>query len=126
MSSELVYLQDTNTIMYLMKGDETVLRLIDQQQVSISFITEIELLGWPFMTPELERTIKNLIETVQYFDYSSRIKQGTVRLKQQYNLKIADAFIAATALQYHLALISADKVFSRVEELSFVNFIPTV
>jgi predicted nucleic acid-binding protein len=38
----------------------------------------------------------------------------------KYGLKIPDAFIAATALNFRLPLISGDSIFKRIEELDFL------
>jgi predicted nucleic acid-binding protein len=111
--------------MYLIKGDEKVLPLVDGKAVAINFVTEIELLGWKAMSKELQNLVTDLIKDVQYFDYSYRIKQRTIFLRQKYNFKLGDAFIAATALEFDLILISADKVFSKVENLRLINFNPT-
>ena len=119
------FLLDTNTVMYLIKGDETVLQLIDQKHVAINFIVEIELLGWKSMTSELQTVILDLIKDVTYFDYSYRVKQRTIAIRQKYNFKLADAFIAATALEFDLTLVSADKIFSKIDDLRLINFIPS-
>lgn len=74
--------------MYLIKGDEKVLQLIDQKFVAINFIVEIELLGWKYMTAELEAIISDLIKDIHYFDYSYRVKQRTITLRQKYNFKL--------------------------------------
>ncbi len=126
MSDKDIFLLDTNTILYLIKGDENVLQLTEGKIVSLNFVTEIELLGWRLLTPELHDILLDLINNVQYFDYSYRIKQSTISLRQIYNLKLGDAFIAATALEHDLTLISANKSFAKVEELRLINFVPTL
>ena len=126
MSNPNTFLLDSNTILYLIKGDEKVLRLVDQKVVAINFIIEIELLGWRSMTPELQTVILNLIKDVHYFDYSYRVKQRTILIRQKYNFKLADAFIAATALEFDLTLVSADRIFSKIDDLRLINFIPSV
>jgi len=126
MSNPNTLLLDSNTIMYLIKGDEKVFQLVDRKPVAISFITEIELLGWKLMTPELQTVILDLIKDIHYFDYSHRVKQRTINLRQKYNFKLGDAFIAATALEFDLTLVSADRIFSKVEDLRLINFSPSV
>ena len=37
---------DTNIILYLLNGDETIADLLDGKQIYISFITELELLSF--------------------------------------------------------------------------------
>jgi predicted nucleic acid-binding protein len=92
----------------------------------LGFITEIELLGWQLMTNELQNVILDLIKDIQYFDYSFRVKQKTIEIRQKYNFKLGDAFIAATALEFNLTLISADKIFSKVDDIRLINFSPTI
>ena len=111
MSDSSTFLLDSNTVMYLIKGDEKVLQLIDNKIVAINFIIEI---------------IRNLIKDVHYFDYSHRVKQRTISLRQKYNFKLADAFIAAIALEFDLTLVSADRIFSKIDDLRLINFIPSI
>lgn len=126
MSNPNTFLLDTNAILYLIKGDKKVFQLIDQKFVAINFIVEIELLGWKNMTAELQAIILDLIKDVHYFDYSHRVKQRTIALRQKYSFKLADAFIAATALEFDLTLVSADTIFSKIDDLRLINFIPTI
>lgn len=37
-------------------------------------------------------------------------------------MKLPDAFIAATSMIHDIPLLSADKVFSKVENLLFIDF----
>jgi len=101
MNKKETLLIDTNAVLYLIKGDENLLELLDQQPVAINFITEIELLTWPQMTRGLNKVIQSLILNVQYFDYSTRIKLAAITLRQKYKLKLADAVIGATAIEYN-------------------------
>ena len=41
---------DTNIALYLFGGDEQVAGVLDGQVVYVSFVTELELLGYPGMT----------------------------------------------------------------------------
>lgn len=126
MNDKETLLLDTNTVMYLIKGDENLLELLDQQPVAINFITEIELLCWPHMTRELNKVILSPISNVQYFDYNTRLKQSVISLRQKYKLKIADAFIAATAIEYNLPLVTADKHFQQIDEIRLIKIIPSL
>jgi len=126
MNNREILLLDTNTILYLINGDENVLQLIDQNPIAVNFIIEIELLSWPFMNDELKQILINIIKDSRYFDYSFQLKQLTIDLRQKYKLKLGDAFIAATSLAYDLTLISADKVFSKIPAIKLINFTPSV
>ena len=126
MSNSRILLLDSNIVMYFFKGDEKLLKLIEKKPVAINFMIEIELLSWPLLTSAHQNLLTNLVEDSYYFDYGSRIKVETINLKKIYRLKSADAFIAATALVHNLTLISADKVFSKIDNLSLISFIPSL
>ena len=125
MSNQNTFLLDKNAVIYLINGEQTVLDLIDNKSVAINFVVEIELLCWPNMTIALQKIINNLLKEIQYFDYSHRIKQSTIEIRKSTKLKLGDALIAATALEYDLTLVSADKSFSKIQDLRLINFLPT-
>ena len=113
---------DTNIALYLFNGDRTVASLLDGRNVYISFITEIELLGFPGITNEQKAISKEFIEDSVVIDLNDAIKRMTIDLRVKYNLKIPDAIIAASALYLNLPLISADKVFEKISELQFIKY----
>jgi len=48
------------------------------------------------------------------------IKQETIRIRQLYKIKLPDAIIAATAIVEGLTLVTADKGFKKIENLSLI------
>lgn len=50
------------------------------------------------------------------------IKVKYVDLRKKYHLKLADAVIAATAIVYNMPLITADKQFRTVKELTLIAY----
>lgn len=48
------------------------------------------------------------------------MEETVIALRRKFKLKIPDAFIAATALQYQLTLISGDPVFKKNSELDLL------
>lgn len=59
MSGNSLFL-DTNIILYLLNGDETLAELLDEKQLYISVITELELLAYKGITNEEDIIIKTL------------------------------------------------------------------
>ena len=122
MSKINFYLLDTNCVLYLLKGEQELAKLTDGNKLASNFIIEVELLGWPSITAKDIKLINAFLEATYFFDYNTNIKTLAITLRQKYNLKLADAFVAATAMEYDLILVSADKVFSRINELQFFHF----
>jgi predicted nucleic acid-binding protein len=112
---------DTNIVIYGLQGFKPVNQLLEKRKISLSFISEIELYSWPNLNERDTHLIKNFIDTCQIIEYSSQLKERVIEVRKKFKLKMADAFIAATALQYDLPLVSADAIFSKVIEINFIK-----
>lgn len=121
-----IFLRDSNIIMYLLNGDKRAYDLLDGAATALSFVSEIELLGWPNITEKETIIIERFIAASYYYDYSQYIKKRAIELRIKYKLKLGDSFIVATAIEFDLTLISADKQFSKVKELQYLNYSPTI
>ncbi len=126
MNKRNFYLLDTNCVIYLLQGEPELAKLTTGNKLATNFIIEVELLGWSSISLKDKKLIETFLEEVYYFDYNTNIKKIAIRLRQNYNLKLADAFIAATALEYDLILVSADKVFSKVKDLQLFHIVPSL
>ena len=60
MSGNKIFL-DTNILLYLLSGDITIAELLNGKQFYISFITQLELLGFSDLDPGEEEIIINLL-----------------------------------------------------------------
>jgi len=91
-------LLDSNILLYLLGGDETLVPLLQGRQLYISFITQLEVLGYKgFTERELTKT-REFISTCTVIDITAGIKDVTVGLRREYDLKLPDCIIIATAL----------------------------
>lgn len=113
---------DTNVILYLLSGDETIAALVDNKHLYISFITELELLSYRDITKAEKEKIKIFLNDCIIIDFNMAIKNHTVNLKQKYSLKLPDCIIAATALFIGFPFITADKAFNKIKELNLVLY----
>ncbi|MCO6487004.1 MAG: type II toxin-antitoxin system VapC family toxin [Phaeodactylibacter sp.] len=113
---------DTNIALYLLDGDTTIAELLNGRDVHVSFITELELLGFQDIKEEDRSIIEELLNTCIIVDLNQAIKGITIDLKQKYKLKLPDAIIAATSIYMNLPLISADKDFDRISDLQFIRY----
>lgn len=97
MSGNSLFL-DTNIILYLLNGDETLAELLDEKQLYISVITELELLAYKGITNEEDIIIKDFVSQCKTININSSIKQETIRIRKTFNMKLPDSIIIATAI----------------------------
>jgi predicted nucleic acid-binding protein len=113
---------DTNIILYLLAGDETLSVFLEGKEGFLSVITELELIGYPAIT-ELELIqIKNFLKSCLIIAVNEEIKDIYARLRRKYKLKLGDAATSATAIYLDLPFISADKGFNKITELQFILY----
>lgn len=115
---------DTNIIIYALQGDKHIANLIDEERLSMSFVTEIELLSWPKLSDLDDKVIRNFINACRIVEYSSGLKEKVIEVRKKYSLKMSDAFVAASSILDDSPLISADNAFSKVRELQFFRVRP--
>jgi len=113
------FVADTNFLIYLHEGHHIIEPFL-HYDFGITFISEIELLGYKGIKPNEELKLKKLLNDCFDLDWNLKIKQETISLKKKYPLKLPDAIIAATCIFYDLPLVSADKGFSKIKELDFI------
>lgn len=113
------FIADTNFLVYVHEGSKLVSHLLDYN-FGISFISEIELLGYRGITKSEESKLRLLINDCFYIDWNLQIKIRTIELRRNYNIKLPDAIIAATSIIYGLPLVTADRGFINVKELDLI------
>jgi len=113
---------DTNIALYLLGGDQILAALLDQKEISLSVISEMELLGYPGITSTETARIKGFLSDCQIVDLNIFIKELAIEIRKSYQLKLPDAIIAATALHLNIPLISSDSAFKRLTDMNFVYY----
>lgn len=115
-------LLDSNIVLYLLNGEETLIPLLEEKQLYVSFITQIETLGYKGISEEDAQNIKSFLSQCVIVDVNPVIKDYTIRLRQEYSLKLPDSIIAATSLYLNAPIITADTDFKKMEELDLILF----
>jgi predicted nucleic acid-binding protein len=113
---------DTNIILYLLKGNDTLEEMLQGKDPYLSFITELELIGFPDISVKEEKQINDLMNDCLVVSLNDNIKKEYIELRKKYHLKLADAIIAATAITLNIPLITSDKQFAIVKELKLVQY----
>ena len=115
-------LVDTNILIYLLDGDDTISYILKDKHLCISFITELELIGFKNITVKQEKHIQQLLSECNVLQMSDVIKKSYVSLRKKYNLKLADSIIVATAISSKLPLMSVDKQLKTIKELDLLIY----
>ena len=90
--------------------------------VHVSFVTELELLGYPDITDQEDKIIHNFLDDCVVVDLNGQIKNRTVELRRQYGLKLPDCIIAGTACYLGIPIFSADTDFLPVKEIELMAY----
>ena len=110
-------LLDTNVALYLLGG-----RLAEPLPVGnygVSVITEMELLSWPSLTSEEERKVREFLGQVVICELTSSIRGRAVQLRKEQHLKLPDAIVCATAMEFGVELWTNDLTLAKVPGLNY-------
>lgn len=122
---------DTAVLIYFLAGDSLraplVLDLLTRAvqgelELVVSAVTEAELLVAPFRQPDplaAARRVQDLLSAgrgVTVVDVTRAIARRAAQLRASWELRLADALVAATAVEKEcVALVSNDKHFQRLQ-----------
>ena len=122
------FLFDTNTVIYFLSSDELSDNALDrlesicQNEINISIITKLELLGFNFSTKENEALMQEFISGSVVHQISTEVEEETIQLRKENKIKLPDAIIAATAITHKLTLITRNSSdFKPILKLETVN-----
>ena len=112
-------LLDTNILVYALKGLANVRPYFDTPS-NISVITEIEILGVKDISPSEIKIREAIVGYCSVTSLIPGIRKKAIELKRKIKVPIPDAIITATAIEEGLTLVTADKGFRRIKELSLI------
>jgi predicted nucleic acid-binding protein len=102
---------DSNAVIDLLKN-EAVFGALEQKfpraAFCISVITQIEILGYPSITPEAEQQILDFLKDITIVNVDNLIVETAVAIRRLKTVKLPDAIIAATALALGAILVTRD------------------
>lgn len=113
---------DTNIVLYFLGGDQVLSSLVDQREIYISAISEMELPGFPGITEQETNRIRIFLLDCQIIEIVPPVREIAIEIRRQYQLKLPDAIIAASAVHVNQPLISSDQAFDRVVDLNFIHY----
>lgn len=116
------YFVDTNILIYLLSGDGTLINILDDKQIYISFITEIELLSFKNLSSRDIDKIESMLNNFIIIDINDSIKTTAIRFRKKYNLKIPDSIIAASSYYLNLPLLTSDIDFKPLKDITTILY----
>jgi predicted nucleic acid-binding protein len=120
-----VYTLDTNAIIYYQQRDPRAVPVLRDilgnptTSVYVSTITEAELFSFPDLSDEDKDILESILQSVSLIPPNSQIARITGNIRATYYLKLADSFIAATALFTGSTLLTRNvRDFFKIPHLS--------
>jgi len=111
---------DTSLLINFLNGSEPAKKVLQDQQIWVSVITEIELLSHPKLKSEEAKLINSFLNECLILDLTKPVKQIAINLRRKKLLKLPDAIIAATSLHLDFPLVTMDSDFKEIKNLNAV------
>jgi|SRR5579872_70368 len=116
------FLLDTNAILYVLNGDQTLTDFLFEKELYASIITEMELLSYRNITDTEKRIIEDFLNEFVIININDRIKLDSIEVKKTSNMKLPDSIIAGTAIALKLPLVTSDRQFRTIKDLELVYY----
>lgn len=116
-------LLDTNIIIYACKPEgHELAALTSHHNAAVASVIWIESLGYKSIQPEEEQAIRGVLSAIMTYPLDEEIIQRAIQLRQQKSMKLGDAIIAATALEYGVPLVTRNEGdFKHIAGLQVIN-----
>lgn len=117
-------LLDSNILIYLSKKKLEFEKVASpDDEMFISVITYMEVMGYQFSNNNEEKFIDKLCSNLPVIDLDANIVEKVIQIRRKNKIKLPDAIILATAIDNNLQLITANiDDFSNIEpDLVIVN-----
>ena len=116
-------LLDTNVVIYSCQTDGGWLtQWTGHADAAIASVTRVEALGFVEISPAEESAIREYLGRCLAYPLDEGVIERAIRLRQQKKMKLGDAIIAATALEFGLPLVTRNvDDFKHVAGLRIIN-----
>jgi len=117
---------DTNILIAYLNGEVKIVNTISDWKCSgrvlfISAISKAETLGLPKISPKELDKIQIFLNNFLSIPFDDSIAESTALIRRKYRLKLPDAAIAGTALTRNLPLVTRDRQFRKIKEITIIE-----
>jgi len=116
------FLLDTNAVLYILSGDDTLSDFTFEKELYNSIITEMELLAYKNITLPDKKILENFLEELIIINIDNKVKLNAIEVKKASNMKLPDSIIAGTAIALKLPLITSDRQFKTIDGLNLIYY----
>ena len=120
------FLLDTNAIIALLNGHNGITQQLQNAVwIGISVISELEFLSFRQLSQNditLFQSFKARIHVINLDSQDTVLTNTIISTRQNFNLKLPDAIIAASAIENQAFLLSNDAIFQRVPNITVLTF----
>jgi predicted nucleic acid-binding protein len=108
-------LLDTNIIVSLFQGNQTLGVELEGKELYVSVLTRIELYSWKVRDSDRLKWLDAFLAECEVVEMDKGVQEFAITIRKKYNLAVVDAVIAATALRKDIPLLTADQDFKRLD-----------
>ena len=117
---------DTNILIAFLNNKPKVVKILSDWKKSgrilfIFSISKAEILALPKISPDELDKIRNFLDQFLSIPFDDSIAESTAFLKRIYGLNLPDAGIAASALTRNLPLVTRDRQFHKIREITVIE-----
>lgn len=116
------FVLDTNAVLYILNGDETLIDFLFEKELYLSIISEMELFSYKNLIDDDRTKINDFLQEFIIVNIDDKIKATTIEVKKTSGMKLPDSIIAATAISLKLPLITSDGAFKKVKHLNLLYY----
>lgn len=113
---------DTNIGLYLLNGDQILSKLLYRKKLYLSFISQLELLGYKGISAKQQLQVSKFIQECVVIDINEEIKTEAIQIRKQTKLKLPDTIVLATARFLSLPLITSDQDFKEIKSPEIIIY----
>jgi predicted nucleic acid-binding protein len=113
---------DTNIVLYLLNGDQIFSELLCQKKRYLSFISQLELLGYKGIAAKQQLQVSKFIQECMVIDVSEAIKTDAIEVRKQTKLKLPDTIVLTTARFLSLPSITSSQDFKEIKSPEIIIY----
>ncbi|OGV21323.1 MAG: hypothetical protein A2X47_12025 [Lentisphaerae bacterium GWF2_38_69] len=120
------YVIDSNIWIYAAAGNDIAINalndIVKAELKAYSALTRLEIFRYKNLSSDEECKLKSLFDCFEELEISSDIIDTAIEIRKLHNIKIPDAIIAATAINYRAALITRNVAdFKNITHLNLLD-----